>query len=144
MRVDVSTRGDRLLSGYAVSVPRLRRVGSTTLQDMARESMETRRGELMRRLEALNALVLRADAFQAAATQIFERVSWPAGNAERRRDMNRISCYLDELSATIEELIAASREAVTFATRGSVSVPEAEPLRRSRRASTNLKGEGAP
>jgi hypothetical protein len=74
------------------------------------------REELIGKLEALHMLAVEADAFQSAFEAIYGETSWPTDrDPDRRRALNRMSCFVELLRARLDELLRASQEAVEFA-----------------------------
>ena len=74
------------------------------------------RDELLEKLEAVHMLAVEADAFQSAFEAVYGETSWPSdGDPERRRALNRLSCFSDELNKRLDALLRESQEAVEFA-----------------------------
>lgn len=73
------------------------------------------RAELIEKLEALHMLTVEADAFHSAFETVYGETSWPSnGDPERRRALNRMSCFSDELNRRIDALLRDSQEVVEF------------------------------
>jgi len=61
-------------------------------------------------------LVVEADAYQSAFEAIYGDTSWPTdGDPERRRALNRMSCFVELLNQRIEDLLRESREVIHLA-----------------------------
>lgn len=74
------------------------------------------RGELVRKLETIHNLAVEADAYQSAFRTVYGETSWSSnGGPERRRALNRMSCYADQVSRKLDELLRESQAAVEFA-----------------------------
>lgn len=74
------------------------------------------RCELLKKLEAIHNLVVEADAYQSAFGKVYGELSWSSnGDPERRRALNRMSCYADQVSRKVDELLRESQAAVEFA-----------------------------
>lgn len=75
------------------------------------------REELLRKLEAVHALAIEAEAFHTALDEFFSRgAGGITGDLERRRDLNRMTCFIDHLGKTISALLDESEEVVQLAT----------------------------
>lgn len=101
-------------------------VGDTDCVKTQRAKRRTRtqtwewRATLVERLEAMHVLILDADAFQSAFEAIYGETSWPTdGDPERRRALNRMSCFVSQLTAVLDALLKESREIVSLAVKGS-------------------------
>lgn len=71
---------------------------------------------LIEKLEALHMLAVEADAFQSAFEAVYRETSWPSdGDPERRRTMNRLGCFAEELNQRLDALLHESQEAVELA-----------------------------
>jgi hypothetical protein len=74
--------------------------------------------ELVEKLEALYMLAVEADAFESAFEAIYRDTSWPTdGDPERRRELNRMSCFVDGLNEKLDDLLHLAQEAVQLAMR---------------------------
>jgi hypothetical protein len=72
--------------------------------------------ELTEKLEAVHNLAVEADAFHGAFEAIYGDTAWPSdGDPERRRALNRMSCFVDQLTETLDALLRESQEAVEIA-----------------------------
>jgi len=61
-------------------------------------------------------LAVEADAFQSAFDVIYSNTSWPTdGDPERRRALNRMACFVEQLREHLDELLRDSQDAVEFA-----------------------------
>lgn len=86
----------------------------------ARRKWERWREELVEKLEALHMRTVEADAFQGAFEAVYGDTSWSSdGDPERRRALNRMSCYVDQLRETLDALLHESQEAVVLMKRAS-------------------------
>lgn len=73
------------------------------------------REELIERLERLHNLVIDADAFQSAFEAVYWETAWPTDkDPERRRALNRMSCFVSQLRIVLDDLLRESRAAVTL------------------------------
>jgi hypothetical protein len=82
------------------------------------QTWEQWRLELIERLESLHMLTVEIEAFQAAFEAVYGETSWPSnGDPERRRALNRMSCFVDQVRAGIDDLVRESQEVVEFAMR---------------------------
>lgn len=82
------------------------------------QSWEQWRQELVERLEAVHMLAVEIDAFQSAFEAVYGETSWPSeGDPERRRALNRMSCFTDQARQGLDDLLRDSLEAVEFAMR---------------------------
>jgi len=71
---------------------------------------------LVEKLEAVHMLAVEADAFHSAFEAIYGDTSWPTDkDPERRRALNRMSCFVDELNKRLDDLVRESQEAVQLA-----------------------------
>lgn len=71
--------------------------------------------ELIERLETLHNLVIDADAFQSAFEAVYGETAWPTDkDPERRRALNRMSCFVSQLRIVLDDLLCESRAAVTL------------------------------
>jgi hypothetical protein len=74
------------------------------------------RDELVEKLEAVHMLAVEADAFQSAFEVIYAETSWSIDrDPDRRRALNRMSCFVEQLRERLDELLRDSQEAVEFA-----------------------------
>ena len=74
------------------------------------------REQLVEKLEALHMLAVEADAFQSAFEAIYGDTSWPTDrDPERRRALNRMSCFVDQLREVLDDLLRESQEVVVLA-----------------------------
>ena len=74
------------------------------------------REQLVEKLEALHMLAVEADAFQSAFEGVYGNTSWPTDrDLERRRALNRMSCFVDQLREVLDDLLRESQEAVVLA-----------------------------
>jgi hypothetical protein len=81
-------------------------------------SWEQWRHSLVEKLEALHMLTVEAEAFHSAFNAIYSTTTWPTeGDPERRRALNRMGCFLDELNSKLDALIRDSQEVVKLAMR---------------------------
>ena len=81
-----------------------------------RRNWERWREELVEKLEAVHMLAVEADAFLSGFEAIDGDTSWPTDkDPERRRALNRMSCFVDELNKRLDDLLRESQEAVQFA-----------------------------
>jgi hypothetical protein len=72
--------------------------------------------DLLRELEALHLRIVEAEAFLSAFETVYGNTSWPTdGDPERRRDLNRMGCFLDRLGETLADLLTASNKAIELA-----------------------------
>jgi hypothetical protein len=72
--------------------------------------------ELVEKLEALHMLCVEAEAFQSAFETIYGDTSWPTDrDPERRRALNRMSCFVEQVNEKLDTLVHASQEAVQLA-----------------------------
>ena len=91
-------------------------VGSQTLINMSIRSREQWRDELIEKLEAMHMLVVEADAFRSAFDAIYSTMTWPSErDPGRRRAMNRMGCFLDQLNAKLDDLLRGSQDVVRLA-----------------------------
>ena len=82
------------------------------------QTREQWRVELVERLEELHMLAVEIDAFQAAFETVYGETSWPSdGDPERRRALNRMSCFVEQVRAGLDDLLRASLEVVELAMR---------------------------
>lgn len=73
------------------------------------------REELIERLETLHNLVIDADAFHSAFEAVYGETAWPTNkDPERRRALNRMSCFVSQLRNVLDDLLGESRAAVTL------------------------------
>ena len=73
------------------------------------------REELIEKLEALYNLVIDADAFQSAFEAVYGETAWPTDkDPERRRALNRMSCFVTQLRNVLDDLLRESHEAVAL------------------------------
>lgn len=71
------------------------------------------RQDLVEKLEAVHLLCAEADAFYSAFEMFYGNTSWPTDrDPERRRALNRMSCFVEALSQTLDKLLLASNEAI--------------------------------
>jgi hypothetical protein len=71
------------------------------------------REDLVAKLEGLHMLAVEADAFQSAFETIYGNTSWPTdGDPDRRRALNRMACFVEQLNHKIGELLRESHVAV--------------------------------
>lgn len=71
---------------------------------------------LLEKLEAVHNLAVEADAFHSAFELVYGETSWPSkGDPERRRALNRLGCFSEEVGKRIEALLRESQEAVELA-----------------------------
>jgi hypothetical protein len=74
------------------------------------------REELVDKLEALHMLAVEADAYLSAVEVIYSDTSWPTDkDPDRRRALNRMSCFVNELNHKLDDLLRESQEAVQLA-----------------------------
>lgn len=85
-------------------------------QQRARQTREQWRAELVDRLEALHILAVEIDAFHAAFELVYGETSWPSdGDPERRRALNRMSCFVDQVREGLDDLLRESQDVVELA-----------------------------
>jgi hypothetical protein len=73
---------------------------------------------LVAKLESVHMLAIEAEAFWSAVDDVYHRGLWSGEHdAEHRRDLNHMECFLDHLRETINRLLAEAQEAVKLATR---------------------------
>jgi hypothetical protein len=72
--------------------------------------------DLIERLEALHLIVLEIDAYHGAFEDLFHRLPWKHGaNLTRRRNANRLDCFVSLTSVTITRLVDYSRATIRVA-----------------------------
>ncbi len=87
--------------------------GDTVVMKDRRKNRRRRREELIDKLEAIHLLVVDADAYQSAFEAIYGDTSWLTdGDPDRRRARNRMSCFVELLNQTLDDLLRESRETV--------------------------------
>lgn len=83
---------------------------------MKSRSRKRWREELIDKLEALHMLAVEADAYQSAFEAIYGDTAWPTDrDPDRRRALNRMSCFVELLNQRIDDLLRESHEAVELA-----------------------------
>lgn len=83
---------------------------------MKTRSWQRWREELLEKLEAVHMLAVEAEAFHSAFEAVHSSTPWPSdGDPERRRVLNRLGCFSEELSKRIDALLRESQEAVELA-----------------------------
>lgn len=76
------------------------------------------RDELIEKLERVNNLAIDADTFLSAFEAVYGETTWPRGNdPDRRRALNRMSCFVAQLRSVLDELLRESQLAVKLAMR---------------------------
>ena len=80
------------------------------------QTWEPWRIELVDRLESLHMLVVEIEAFQAAFESVYGETSWPSdGDPERRRALNRMSCFVDQVRQGLDDLLDEFKEVIELA-----------------------------
>jgi hypothetical protein len=80
------------------------------------QTWEQWRVELVDRLESLHMRVIDVEAFQAAFETVYGETSWSRdGDPDRRRALNRMSCFVDQVRAGLDDLLRDSQELIVLA-----------------------------
>lgn len=76
----------------------------------------TAKRDLLERLETLHLIILEVDAYHSAFEDLFHRVRCDRGDdPTRRRDFNRLDCFVCLTSVTITRVLDESRATVRIA-----------------------------